>query len=257
MKITGHDYPAAAPSLGTLRHSRITTDIRIHLNPATPALAGEANARSGPRCHAEARLPQPPCARWELHGGGGHILAVENELTAKTSSRTRAIMLSLLAATTTTTDDEPPQPNTTPPTAPSGTTPRPRLRAHRPRGWDTLPGDLQQRLGVYDWPKTRPAQSAGRVRPGGGAGPCAATRPTRNARVAALAISGAGALALRRLVLHDNSRDRGGDQTQTARTLVQRSRRDRGPAQRWPRQARARRGTANWRVLNHSLPAQA
>lgn len=155
MKITGHDYPAAAPSLGTLRHSRITTDIRIHLQsryPGTSWRSERAIRATLPRRERGSRSPHVPDG--ELHGGGGHILAVENELTAKTSSRTRAIMLGLLARRHDYDQDEPPQPNTTPRyravwyyAAPEAA---PTVRAAQ----DTLPGDLQQRLGVYDWPKT-------------------------------------------------------------------------------------------------------
>jgi hypothetical protein len=98
MRLTGHDYPAVEPAIATLRHTTITTNIRLHLLGRYPNAAWRSERALRAILPARSRgQRQPHLPDGELHGINGNIMAIENELTAKTTERTRGIMLGTLS----------------------------------------------------------------------------------------------------------------------------------------------------------------
>jgi hypothetical protein len=109
LQACGLRYAAAAPALPRLAHIRATTAVRLALQAAPGYDAGGAHWRSerrlrsrlggrlGSRDHlpdAEVHWPDEGPAAW-----AGECWAIEVELTAKTVSRTTAIMRELLSRT--------------------------------------------------------------------------------------------------------------------------------------------------------------
>lgn len=98
MRLTGYDYPAGEPALGTLTHTAITTDIRLWLLARYPN--GWWRSERAMRSLLPRRTRDTPVAHLpdgEYHARNGAIVAIENELTPKTIERTRRIMLGLLS----------------------------------------------------------------------------------------------------------------------------------------------------------------
>lgn len=154
IRTAGMDYPGVEPALATLAHTRITTDIRIHLLSRYPQTRWRSERAM------RALLPQrqrgqhqPHLPDGEIHGVNGAIIAVENELTAKTVQRTQNIMLGLLSRRYDYDHSDHPAAE----------------QVHRYRAvWyyvnqqtrsvvetarDQLPGDYQERLHIVDWPR--------------------------------------------------------------------------------------------------------
>ena len=154
MRTAGMDYAGVEPALATLTHTRIITDIRIHLLSRYPQTSWRSErAMRGLLPQRQRGQQQPHLPDGELHGQNGSMIAIENELTAKTVQRTRNIMLGLLSRRYDYDHSDEPVAD----------------RNHRYRAvWyyvnqqtrsvvetarDQLPGDYQERLHIVDWPR--------------------------------------------------------------------------------------------------------
>ncbi len=98
MRTAGQNLPGVEPSVATLNHNRIVTDIRVHLLSRYPRTTWRSErAIRALLSRREKGQQQPHLPDGELFGDNGAVIAIENELTAKTVERTRRIMLGLLS----------------------------------------------------------------------------------------------------------------------------------------------------------------